>query len=404
MTDCRFARRAANLSSALPGALFPSELGPDAILFDSGFAAPELLPHLNAFADVALSAHREEVLQYSPRQGQPELRQWLADLMNADGCALEADDILIVNGAKNGLDLICRLLLDEGDPIVVTAPMYFTAIPIFRSFGAEFVEVSQDGEGLDVAALERRLKQRRSEGQPLPRFIYDVPEFHNPTGATMSESRRRALLALAQREGIAIVEDTPYRRVRFDGEPVPSLKSLDTTGQVLHVGTFSKLVAPGLRVGWIAAERSLIARLIQLKADGGTSPLLQRIAYEFARSPAFEAHALRVREAYRARRDRMISALARTLPEARLAVPDGGYYVWVTLPPGTDGDALAAAAALRGVHVIAGSRFFAASDGGYPANHAPRNHVRLSYSYAMPEQIDEGVARLADAFRTLGAR
>jgi len=399
----RFARRAAALSTAFPAPHFPSELGPDVIPFDSGFAAPQLLPDLTSFAQAALTEHREETLQYSATQGQPELRAWIAGLMNEDGCALSPENILIVNGAKHGLELVCRLLIDEDDAVVVTAPTYFSAIPIFRSFGVEFVEIGQDQDGLLTEALEQAIAARRAEGRAPPKLIYNVADFHNPTGATMSEARRRHLIAIAEREGIFVAEDTPYRRVRFEGKTIPSLKALDPGGIVLHLGTFSKLIAPGLRIGWIAAEIGLIARLIRLKSDGGSSPLMQRIIYEFGRSSAFPEHVERVQAVYRERRDRMVAAVRRLLPEARLSVPEGGYYVWLTMPPHVDGDALAARAAQAGVNIIAGSQFFAGG-GAYPDNGLrPTHHVRLSYSYATPEQIDEGVERLAAVYEPVSA-
>ena len=399
----RLARRAAALSTAFPAPHFPSELEPGVIPFDSGFAAPQLLPDLTEFAHAALTGHREETLQYSATQGQPELRGWLAGMMNADGCALSPENILVVNGAKHGLELVCRLLIDEGDAIVVTAPTYFSAIPIFRSFGVEFVEIGQDQDGLLTDALEQAIAARRAEGRALPKLIYNVADFHNPSGATMSEARRRHLVEIAKREGLFVAEDTPYRRVRFEGETIPSLKALDPGGIVFHLGTFSKLIAPGLRIGWIAAEAGLIARLIQLKSDGGSSALMQRIIYEFGRSPAFEAHVGRVQAVYRERRDRMVAAVRRFLPEARLSVPEGGYYVWLTLPPHVDGDGFAARAAQAGVNIIAGSKFFAGTR-AWPDNALdPGNHVRLSYSYATPEQIDEGVARLAAVYEPVPA-
>jgi 2-aminoadipate transaminase len=400
----RFARRATKLSTSFPAPHFPSELAADAVLFDSGFAAPQILPDLTGFAQAALTEHREEALQYAPPQGQPELRGWIAGMMNEDGCALTADNILVVNGAKHGIDLICRLLLDEGDAVVVTAPTYFTVIPIFRSFGAEFIEVGHDDDGIMVGQLDEALARRRAEGLAPPKLIYNVADFHNPTGATMTAARRRALIDLSVRENIPIVEDTPYRAVRFEGETVPSLKALDPGNLVLHVGTFSKLVAPGLRIGWIAAEPALIARLMQLKSDGGSSPLVQRIIYEFGRSPAFAEHVTIVQRVYRERRDRMIAAINAQLPGVSLGVPEGGYYVWLTLPAHVDGDRMAAGAAELGVNLIPGSKFFAGS-GGFPENAGPpRNHIRLSYSYATPEQIDEGVARLATVYRSLGGR
>lgn len=392
----RLARRAMNLSTRLPAPHFPSEFGQETILFDSGFAAPQLLPDLAPYAVAALSEHREETLQYASGRGQPYLREWLADWMNDEGCALTADHILVTNGAKQGIDLVCRLLLDEGDAIVVTAPTYFTAIPLFRNYGIDFIEAVQDDAGIDVAALERQLDRRAAEGHPPPKFIYNIPEFHNPTGATMPADRRAALVALARARGIATVEDSPYRRVRFDGDGGPLLKSLDTDGTVFHVGTFSKLVAPGLRIGWVAADPVHIARMIQLKAEGGSSPLIQRIIHGFASSPAFPDHIARVQAAYRERRDAIVAAIARDLPGAVVAVPEGGYYVWLTLPAAVDGDLLAEQAAAAGVHLIAGSRFFAVRD-----EHTPRNHIRLSFSYTTPAQIDDGIQRLGAVYRKM---
>lgn len=399
MEQSRLARRAARLSATLPAPHFPSEFGSDVILFDSGFASPQVLPDLSRLAVEALTRHREETLQYAPGHGHPELRRWIAGYMNDDGCRVAPEEVLIVNGAKNGLDLICRLFLDEGDAIVVTAPMYFTAIPIFASYGVEFIEVGQDEHGLKVAELEEALARRAREGKAPPKLVYNVTDFHNPSGLTMPLERRQALVELAQRHGIHLVEDNPYRRVRFEGESVPTLKALDRQGLVLHVGTFSKLIAPGLRIGWIAARKDLIARLIQLKADGGTNPVMQRIVLEFCRSEAFQEHTRKVQTIYREHRDRMLEALRRELPEVKVIAPAGGYYVWLTFPPEVDGTELAQRAAQAGVHVIPGSRFFAGTNKA--AGHDPgRNHMRLSYSYATPAQIDEGVRRLGQVYRS----
>ncbi len=395
------ARRAAGLATSFPAPHFPSELASQVIPFDSGFAFPGVLPDLTRFAQVALTTHREEALQYAPTQGNPELRAWLADYMNADGCNLTARDIIVVNGAKHGLDLISRLLLDEGDSIVVTAPMYFTAIPIFRSFGVQFIEVGQDRDGLRVEELEEIFAYFEAEGRRPPKLIYNVVDYHNPTGVTMARTRREALVDFAVRRGVCLVEDNPYRRVRFEGDPLPCLKALDRARTVFHVGTFSKLIAPGLRIGWIAADPDSVARLMQLKSDGGTNPLIQRMVLEFCRSEAFAAHVVRVQTAYREHRDRMVAAVRRELPQAAITLPHGGYYLWLSFPEHVDCDALARSAAAAGVNVIAGTRFFApAVDASGRRRAPPRNHLRLSYSYATPEQIDAGVARLAAALRS----
>jgi 2-aminoadipate transaminase len=384
----RLSRRAAGL----PAALAQGHTG--GIAFDSGHAFTGLLPDLTEEARIALSEYRAETLQYAPRPGLPELRDAIVDFMANDGARVTADRILVTNGAKHAIDLICRLLLDDGDAIVVTEPTYFTAIPIFRSFGVEFIEVPQDGDGIDVSRLEAILAERSARQLRLPKFIYNVPDFHNPTGITMSLARRNALLQLAADHGIFVVEDSPYRMVRFGGTSIPSLAALDTDDNVFHLGTFSKLMAPGLRIGWVAAAPQHIARMIQLKSDGGSCPLTQRVIVEFLRAGRLKEHLADVRAVYRRNRDVMVAAVRRELPEARFDVPDGGYYLWLTLPEGVDGDAVARASAGRGAIVLAGSRFFARADAGHP-----RHHLRVAFSHATEEESLEGVARLAAAVR-----
>ena len=397
MDTTLLARRAAWLT-VTASAVIPE----DAISFDSGHAFPGVLPDLTPEAELALSEYRAETLQYSSRPGNPELRAWITEYMTAEGVAgTTPDDLLVVNGAKHGLDLVCRLMLDEGDSIVVTAPTYFTAIPIFKSFGVEFIEVDQDEEGLVVEELDRTLKQRKRDGLKAPKFVYDVPDFHNPTGVTMSRRRREALIELCAATGMLVVEDSPYRKVRFEGESEPPIKALDQAGRVLMLGTFSKLLAPGLRIGWVAGPHDLLNRMIQLKSDGGSCPLTQRLITEFCRSGRLESHIQKVQEVYKSHRDRMVAALRRELPEVTFKVPQGGYYIWLTLPANLDGDELTRRAAEQGVIAIAGSKFFAATGGRAGSDNPPRNHMRLAYSHATPDQIDEGVARLARAFQSM---
>jgi 2-aminoadipate transaminase len=378
-----FARRAALLPAAMPAA------APDRnISFDSGHAFPGVLPDLTAEADRALSRYRPETLQYAPRPGLPELREWIAGYMTADGARVSASNILVTNGAKHAIELVCRLLLDEGDAVVVTAPTYFSAIPIIKSFGAQFLEVGQDADGLDVDALASLLARTH----PTPKFIYNVPDFHNPTGITMPVERRRALIDLAVKYGIIIVEDSPYRQVRFEGASVPSLKALDPDDMVLQLGTFSKLMAPGLRVGWAAGSPALLARMAQLKTDAGSCPLTQRIILEFCTAGRLAEHTQRVQAAYRSNRDRMVAAFRRELPEVSFPIPRGGYYLWLTLPDGLDGDEVAAGAYTNGVTVLSGSKFFARTDVAHPTH-----HIRSAFSHATHEEIDEGVRRMAHA-------
>ena len=392
MPPASFARRATQLSSVMP-----TSAPADAIAFDSGHAFPGVLPDLTSEAGDALSEYRAETLQYAPRPGLPELREWIADHMRADGASLNASNVLVTNGAKHALELVCRLMIDEGDAVVVTLPTYFSAIPIIRSFGATFVEVPQDANGMDVDALAIVLDRAAAAGRA-PKFIYNVPDFHNPTGVTMPLERRRALVDLARRYRVLLVEDSPYRKVRFEGDSVPSLKSLDADGSaVIQLGTFSKLLAPGLRVGWAAGAPDLLARMAQLKTDAGSCPLTQRVILEFCRAGRLDAHTTRVQETYRAHRNRMVRAFERDLPEVAFQTPNGGYYLWLSLPTGVDGDALARRAADAGVIVIAGSKFFANGGGDQRGR-----FIRVAFSHAGLDEIDEGVRRLATAYHSLG--
>lgn len=388
------ARRAERLLPSLPG---PEHA--DVISLGSGHGFPGVFPDLSDMARTALNQYRPETLQYGPTLGLPEMREWIAGYMRENGVPSKAENVLVVNGAKHGLALICRLLLDEGDTVVVTTPTYFTCIPIFKTFGVDFMEVSQDEEGIVVSELEETLARRQSEGRPMPKLIYNVPDYHNPAGVTMSKARREALVHTADAHGMYIIEDSPYRRVRFEGEQEPMVKGFDHGDTVFVLGTFSKLVAPGLRIGWIVTSPEMVSRLAQLKSDLGSCPLTQRIIVEFCRGGHLGTHSKRVQDTYRTHRDAMIAALARELPEVSFSKPHGGYYLWVTLPQHIDADKLAARALEEKVEIIPGSKFFAGK--GPKGTGAPKNNIRLCYSHANPQEIEEAVKRLARAVHAM---
>lgn len=396
MQRVALARRAARLVPTMP-ALEPADI----ISFGSGHGCLGVFPDLTEAATSALNKYRSETLQYGPTLGLLEMREWIARHVMENGARdITPDNVLVVNGAKNGLGLIGRLLLDEGDSVVVTAPTYFTCIPIFKTFGVNFYEVSQDAEGIVVSELEETLARIKNEGKPLPKLIYNVPDYHNPSGVTMSLTRREDLVRVADRYGIYVVEDSPYRKVRFEGEQYPIVKAFDNAGSVLVLGTVSKLVAPGMRVGWIVASTDLIARLAQLKSDLGTSPLTQRIILEFVTTgDQLARHTKNVQDTYRQHRDTMVAALRRELPEVRFTVPQGGYYLWLTLPRDINADKLAARAFQEKVGIIPGSKFYAGN--GPKGLGAPTNNIRLSYSHAEPEEIEEGIKRLTRAVRLM---
>lgn len=396
MFHFKLAGRAADLRTTLP------IHRDDIISFGAGDAFPGLLPDLTEEAHAALSTFRSEALQYGGRAGLADLREWVAHRLSSPGAPLSSENILIVNGAKHALDLICSLLTEPGDSIVVGAPTYHTGIPIFRHRGLSFVEVGHDLEGLKIEELRTELSSRRRRNAPLPRFIYEIPDFQNPSGVTMSADRRRSLIELALEYGIPVVEDSPYREVRFAGEAVPPLKTFDSQGCVFHVGTFAKLLAPGLRVGWIATTSENVARLGLLKADGGSSPLTQRIIYQVCASGKLDAHIARVTETYRSHMETMVEALTQHAPTLSFRRPEGGYYLWARLPSGVDADAVATAALAQGVEIIPGTRFHAGTGAQHPSNRRPgSDHIRLGYSFPAPHEIREGVVRLADALSGL---
>ena len=388
------ARRAARLATTRPA---PEPA--DVISLGSGHGFPGVFPDLTEMAQKALTTFRPETLQYGIALGMPEMRSWIAGYMKENGLDVSADNVLVVNGAKHGLDLICRLLLDEGDSVVVTAPTYFTCIPIFKTFGVDFIEVSQDAEGLVVSELSDTLERRKRAGQSMPKLIYDVPDYHNPSGVTMSSERREALVELADAQGIYIVEDSPYRRVRFDGEQEPMVKLFDRGDTVFVLGTFYKLVAPGLRIGWVVTSKEMVARLSYLKSDAGSCPLTQRIIVEFCKAGLLPAHTKLVQDTYRKHRDAMVDALRRELPEISFTVPRGGYYLWLTLPPGIDSDKLAERGLQEKVGIISGTKFFAGP--GPKGTGAPKNYIRVCYSHATLEEINESIQRLARAMRSM---
>jgi 2-aminoadipate transaminase len=389
-------KRAERLAAKMP----PPETH-DIISLGSGHGFPGVFPDLTEMARSALNEYRPETLQYGPTLGLPEMREWIAAYMRENGVKVWADNVLVVNGAKHGLDLISRLLLDEGDTVAVTAPTYFTCIPIFKTFGVNFIEVSQDIDGMVVEELEQTLERRSREERTLPKLIYNVPDYHNPAGLTMSRSRRQALVELADAHGVYVVEDSPYRRVRFEGEQEPMIKAFDSRHTVFVLGTFSKLVAPGLRIGWIVTSHDMVARLAQLKSDLGSCPLTQRIILEFCKGTHLAEHTKRVQTTYRAHRDAMVAALREHLPEASFIVPRGGYYLWLSLPEQIDADKLADRALQEKVGIIPGSKFFAGN--GPKGIGAPKNHIRLCYSHAAPDEIVDGIKRLARAVHAISA-
>ena len=397
----RYARRTAGMKNSAVRDLLKLTANPGIVSFAGGLPAPEMFPieELAAAASRVLGIHGAEALQYSATEGYPPLRELLVRHMERYGIEVGPDNVLVTAGAQQALDLIGKLFLDPGDAVVTEAPTFVGAIQAFTAYQARFLTVPIDHDGLRVSLLEDALREK-------PKFIYVLPNFQNPTGVTLSLERRRRLVELASRYGVPIVEDDPYGQLRYDGAHVAPLVRIDAEvrgcahgeralrGGVLYVGTLSKTLAPGLRLGWIVAPGEVIARLAQMKqgTDLHTGTFVQMLAYETARGGFLDGHVRRIRAVYRERRDAMLGALAREFPPGvRWSRPEGGLFLWVTLPPGVDSAAMLQDALAEKVAYVPGTTFFPGGGGD--------NSFRLNFSYCRPEIIREGIRRLGAVVR-----
>lgn len=365
----------------------------DLVDLSGGYAFPRCLPDISREATIAATDYRAETMQYSDVLGLKELRDLIVGYVAQDGIICDRDGVMIVNGAKHGLDLACRVFLEPGDTVIVTGPTYMTALSILRTHDVGFWAIPQDEAGMVTDELEQRLAAAEAAGESLPKLMFDVPDFHNPTGITTSIERRIKLIELAERYGFVIVEDDAYRRIRFEGAAVPPMKSLDRSGVVIALGTASKILAPGLRIGWVIASPSIIERLAAHKSDGGTSPFSQRIFIQLLAGKQVSHHIDGIVRELRIHRDVMVEELRRHLPEALVRVPQGGYFLWPELPEDIDAGILTGIAVRYGVKVYP-------SHLSYPFE-PTRNALRLCYSYEEPERIGQGIAALARACQAI---
>lgn len=363
----------------------------DGISFAGSYPAQELIP-VESFGRALAAALREEgarILGYGPTAGHLPLREAIAARMREAGSAgVEGEGVLITHGAQQAIELVFSAFVDRGEAVIVEEPTYTGALSVLESLGARVVAVPTDEQGLRPDLLAVALERHR------PRLLYVQPTFHNPTTAVMGQRRRREILDLARDRRCLVVEDDWASGLRLAGPELPTLHALDGGAHVIYLNTFSKKLLPGLRIGWVAAPAAVMQRLVALKQirDCGTSPLLQSALHLFLRAGGLEEHLARALPSHRERRDCMIQALARHLPpEAVFTRPEGGLFVWLTLPAGIDGRELALAARQRGVRYSGGEAFHAGADGGRTA--------RLSYSTAAPAQIEAGVAILGDLIR-----
>ena len=394
----RFAQRTQRMTSSAIRELLKLTERPDIISFAGGLPAPEAFPvdEIRAAADAVLTRHGTAALQYGTTEGCLPLREAIARQMARYGIVVSIDNIIITAGSQQALDLIGKVLVNPGDRILTETPSYLGALQAFTMYGGEYVTVPMDDDGMRVDTLETALRVG-------PKFMYLLPNFQNPSGVTLSLERRSALVALADRYGIPLVEDDPYGQLRYEGEHIRPLVVLDAEkdnthdngkyrGNVIYMSTFSKTLAPGLRLGWVVAPREVIQRLVQAKqgTDLHTSTFVQFIAAEALARGVVERNVRRVREMYRGRRDVMLRSLERAFPDPSLGVtwtrPQGGLFLWMRLPDGMSASDLLRDAVEQSVAFVPGVAFHPDGSGA--------NTLRLNFSHADPARIEEGIARL----------
>ena len=381
-----YAHRTSGMSASEVRALFAVASRPEVVSLAGGMPFVQALPTDEVLEVVrgVLDEHGATALQYGGGQGHLGLRSRLAGLMAAEQIDADPEDMVVTTGAQQALDLIGKIFVDPGDLVAVEAPAYVGALTAFGAYEPRYLQVDIDDDGMVVDHLEEALVRGER-----PKFVYTCPNFGNPAGVTLSYARRVQLVSLCREAGIPIIEDNPYGLLRFEGDPLPALRTLDPDN-VLYLGTVSKVFSPGVRVGWALAEQSVVQRLVLAKeaADlcGSAFTMLLTEGY-FADEERWRGNLATLTETYRARRDAMLEAIGEHFPEgAQWTEPAGGFFVWVTLPEWFDTRAMLAAAVERRVAYVPGTAFYPDGRGG--------NQMRLAFCLPPEDRIREGIARL----------
>src|ERR671930_1093272 len=387
-----FASRTKVMKSSAMRDLMAITARPDVISFAGGLPDTSTFPP-RTFAAVAARIAAESfarALQYGPTDGLAETKECIAEVMAADGSSADLDDMIVTTGGQQGIDLVTKTLIDPGDVVVAEAPTYPGAVPTFSSYQADVVQIEMDAEGMRIDLLEDALARLDREGRK-PKFIYTIPNFQNPAGVTMSLERRIRLVEIAHERELLVLEDNPYSLLRYEGAPVPSLHSLDGGVFVMYLGTFSKILSPGIRLGWVVAPPPVLDKINQGKAgtDLCSSTLSQLMVQAYFREVRWRDYVDSLTQIYRDRRDTMLDALADHFPpQAEWTRPSGGLFIWATLPDFIDTTDLLARALRDNVAFVPGE---AASLYG-----RGRSSMRLNFSGSDQESIREGIRRIGE--------
>lgn len=385
-----YARRMSRVQPSAIRELLRYGSDPEITSFGGGYPDPSLFPieDLHEVFDTLLVSANTRALQYTTSNGLPELREQVAHRLSRSGLPSTAEDVLIIQGGQQGLDLAAKLVLDPGDTVVTEDPTFLGALIAFNPCEPTYAAVRMDQDGMDTDHLQEVL-----ETNPRVKMIYTVPDFQNPTGVSLSLERRRRLVELANTHDVLVVEDSPYRDLRYDGEHIPTIKSLDTQGRVIYLGSFSKILAPGMRLGWAVASGEILERLglLKLAADTQSSTLNMAATSSYLSRYDIEAHIADALPVYRRKRDLMLATMQQTFPaQVTFTRPEGGLFIWVTFPTGFDAEAflLDELVPKAKVAFVPGATFFPVTQ--------QANHARVSFSGVPDERLVRGISALGE--------
>lgn len=398
--DARFAHRTKKIMSSVIREILKFTQQPDIISFAGGLPAPDVFP-IEKFAIASskvLKEHGPTALQYSTTEGYNPLRDWVISYMAKEGLNIERENIIFTNGSQQGLDLIGKIFLNRGDKIIVEAPTYLGALQAWNTYGVEYIQVATDENGIIPEEFEKAIRVGI-------KLAYILPSFQNPTGRTIPLDRRLKIMEIADKYGVPIIEDDPYGQLRYEGKHIPPVIVLDDNyrnpdkevynGNVVYLSTFSKILAPGIRLAWTIGPKEVIQKIVYAKqgTDLHTSTLIQMLAYETAKDGFVEKHIEKIKDIYGQRRDVMIAAMEEHFPSGiSWTEPEGGLFLWVTLPEKINANELLKVAVEKKVAFVPGSPF-------YP-NGGGENTLRLNFTFSNPDEIKEGISRLSEAIRT----
>jgi len=367
----------------------------DIISFAGGLPSPDSFPieQLKEISCEVLEKEGAQALQYGSTEGDNKLREILVNRYRKDGVDITTNNLVITTASQQALDLIPKIFVNPGDKVICGLPSYLGALSAFSTYGAQMIGIRLDDKGMRADLLEKELEQMKAKGEK-PKFIYIIPDFQNPAGITMPESRRLEIIAIARKYDVLIVEDSPYRELRFEGEPQRTMLQLDGTGHVILLGTMSKIFVPGFRMGWVVAHEDVIDKIVMAKqaTDLCTSAYLQKIAARYFEKGYFDQNLKKIIDSYRIKRDAMLAAFRKYMPQGvKWTEPEGGLFLFLTLPEHMNAEELFKIAIDQKVAFVLGSVFHCDGSG--------HNTMRLNFSFMSKEQNEEGVKRLAAAIK-----